>query len=123
MKNKTRLPLFLAIISAVVLSACDLQWSPFGPSNLQTHSCTGLDCWRPCVIVHTPGSQGSRELETQFKKILELKNAGKLSWLRLGTTNAKELWGQAYLTRAKSEGFNVFAIISQDELYSYPSWE
>jgi len=116
--------LILALTTSVFLSftlACDRLFNLAGPSSITNSGFSTLPDWSPCVVIHTPGFNGAPELEKQMQLAGELKQAGRLTWVRFGGSFVNGD-GLDYFHRARTMGFKIFGIIGLQDLEIY-GWE
>lgn len=122
--------LVFALAASALLSftlACDRLFTVTGPSPITNSGFSTLPAWSPCVVVHVPGREGDPAMENQMAAVAKLQQAGRMTWIRLGSSNPKDYGnglfeGRDYFIRAKSMGLKVFGIIHLHDLETY-GWE
>src|SRR3989338_2067956 len=117
-----KVAIFCATAISLIMASCDKIFNPVSPTSPITDSgFSKLESWSPCIIVQTPGFNGSPELENQMRLAEELQKAGRATWVRFGNASVNGN-GLDYFNRARSKGFKVFGIIKLADLERY-GWE
>jgi hypothetical protein len=93
------------------------QRAPMSPSSVDVVPAQSVYAWSPCVVVQSPGGP---PFGVQIQAARSLKQAGKLTWVRLNTHLDGS--GREYHTQAREMGLKILSIIHLTEL-ERAGWE